>query len=63
VSLARRGIFGRNLAPHSLNSRSGPDSIIELHDGGGDRTATLAALPAIVRGIRHRHLRLIALTP
>jgi peptidoglycan/xylan/chitin deacetylase (PgdA/CDA1 family) len=40
-----------------------PGSIIELHDGGGDRTATLAALPAIVKGIRHRHLRLIALTP
>jgi peptidoglycan/xylan/chitin deacetylase (PgdA/CDA1 family) len=38
-----------------------PGSIVELHDGGGDRSATRAALPAIVRGIRHRHLRLVAL--
>jgi peptidoglycan/xylan/chitin deacetylase (PgdA/CDA1 family) len=34
-----------------------------LHDdGGGNRTATLAALPAIVRGIRQRGLQLVALT-
>jgi peptidoglycan/xylan/chitin deacetylase (PgdA/CDA1 family) len=39
-----------------------PGSIIELHDGGGDRTATIAALPAIIKGIRHRHLTLVALT-
>lgn len=38
-----------------------PGSIIELHDGGGDRGATVAALPAIVKGIRHRGLRLVAL--
>jgi peptidoglycan/xylan/chitin deacetylase (PgdA/CDA1 family) len=38
-------------------------SIVELHDGGGDRSATLAALPAIIRGIRARGLRLVALTP
>src|SRR2546427_11628712 len=39
-----------------------PGSIVILHDGGGDRSATLAALPAIVRGIRHRGLQLVALT-
>ena len=38
-----------------------PGSIVDLHDGGGDRSATLRALPAIVRGIRKRHLRLIAI--
>jgi len=38
-----------------------PGSIVELHDGGGDRSATVAALPAIVKGIRQRHLRLVAL--
>lgn len=38
-----------------------PGSIVELHDGGGDRSATIAALPAIVRGIRARHLRLVTL--
>jgi peptidoglycan-N-acetylglucosamine deacetylase len=40
-----------------------PGSIIDMHDGGGDRSATLAALPAIVRGIRARGLRLVTLTP
>ena len=33
-----------------------------LHDGGGNRNPTLTALPAIVRGIRHRGLQLVALT-
>ena len=40
-----------------------PGSIVILHDGGGDRSATIAALPAIVRGIRHRGLRLVAIAP
>jgi peptidoglycan/xylan/chitin deacetylase (PgdA/CDA1 family) len=38
-----------------------PGSIVDLHDGGGDRSATLAALPKIVRGIRARGLRLVVL--
>jgi peptidoglycan/xylan/chitin deacetylase (PgdA/CDA1 family) len=38
-----------------------PGSIVLLHDGGGDRSATVKALPGIVKGIRHRGLRLIAL--
>ncbi len=37
-----------------------PGAIVVLHDGGGDRSATLRALPAIVRGIRRRGLRLVA---
>jgi peptidoglycan/xylan/chitin deacetylase (PgdA/CDA1 family) len=40
-----------------------PGSIVELHDGGGDRSATLAALPAIVHGIRARGLRIVTLNP
>jgi peptidoglycan/xylan/chitin deacetylase (PgdA/CDA1 family) len=40
-----------------------PGSIVLLHDGGGDQSATVAALPGIIRGIRHRHLKLVALTP
>jgi peptidoglycan/xylan/chitin deacetylase (PgdA/CDA1 family)/sulfur carrier protein ThiS len=39
-----------------------PGSIVILHDGGGNRSATLAALPAIVRGIRQRGLQLVSLT-
>ena len=40
-----------------------PGSIVILHDGGGNRSATLAALPAIIRGIRRRHLHLVTLGP
>jgi peptidoglycan/xylan/chitin deacetylase (PgdA/CDA1 family) len=40
-----------------------PGSIVLLHDGGGDRSATVRALPAIVRGIRAKGLRLVAITP
>jgi peptidoglycan/xylan/chitin deacetylase (PgdA/CDA1 family) len=44
-------------------STVGPGSIIVLHDGGGDRTATVRALPAIIAGIRKRGLRFVALAP
>ncbi len=33
-----------------------PGAIILMHDAGGDRSQTLAALPAIVRGLRRRGL-------
>jgi peptidoglycan/xylan/chitin deacetylase (PgdA/CDA1 family) len=33
-----------------------PGAIILMHDGGGDRSRTVAALPAILRGLRRRHL-------
>jgi len=38
-----------------------PGSIVIMHDGGGNRAATVAALPAIITGIRARGLRLVAL--
>ena len=34
-----------------------PGAIILLHDAGGDRSQTVAALPRIIRGIRERNLR------
>jgi peptidoglycan-N-acetylglucosamine deacetylase len=34
-----------------------PGSIILMHDAGGDRAQTIAALPAIIRGLRRRGLR------
>lgn len=40
-----------------------PGSIVLLHDGGGDRSATVAALPAIIKGIRSRGLRLVRIAP
>jgi peptidoglycan/xylan/chitin deacetylase (PgdA/CDA1 family) len=36
-----------------------PGAIILLHDGGGNRAETVAALPAIIKGIRARGLRLV----
>jgi peptidoglycan/xylan/chitin deacetylase (PgdA/CDA1 family) len=39
-----------------------PGSIVLLHDGGGDQTATVKALPAIIKGIRKRHLAFVALS-
>jgi len=38
-----------------------PGAIVLLHDGGGDRSATAAALARIVKGIRRRGLELVAL--
>ena len=34
-----------------------PGSVVLFHDGGGDRSQTVAALPAILEGIRARGLR------
>jgi peptidoglycan/xylan/chitin deacetylase (PgdA/CDA1 family) len=36
-----------------------PGAIFLLHDGGGDRSQTVAALPAIIRGLRARGLELV----
>jgi len=40
-----------------------PGSIVILHDGGGDQSGTVAALPGIIKGIRHKRLRLVSLSP
>jgi peptidoglycan/xylan/chitin deacetylase (PgdA/CDA1 family) len=36
-----------------------PGAIVLMHDGGGDRTQTIAAIPKIVRGLRAKHYRLV----
>jgi peptidoglycan/xylan/chitin deacetylase (PgdA/CDA1 family) len=36
-----------------------PGAIVALHDGGGDRSQTLAAIPEIVQGLRARGYRLV----
>ena len=54
------GVTAKQVA-HRVLAKIGPGSIVELHDGGGNRSATFKALPAIVRGIRARHLRLVEL--
>jgi peptidoglycan/xylan/chitin deacetylase (PgdA/CDA1 family) len=50
------GEIVRNVLAHV---RAG--SIVELHDGGGDRSATVKALPRIIRGIRKMGYELVAL--
>jgi peptidoglycan/xylan/chitin deacetylase (PgdA/CDA1 family) len=36
-----------------------PGAIILLHDAGGERSETVAALPSIIRGLRRRHYKLV----
>jgi peptidoglycan/xylan/chitin deacetylase (PgdA/CDA1 family) len=33
-------------------SRARPGAVVLMHDGGGDRSATVAALPAIIKGLK-----------
>lgn len=39
-----------------------PGSIVLLHDGGGDRSQTVAALPQIIEGMLERGYRFVAVT-
>jgi peptidoglycan/xylan/chitin deacetylase (PgdA/CDA1 family) len=41
---------------HSALAGAHPGAIILMHDAGGDRSETIAALPAIVRGLRKKGL-------
>lgn len=36
-----------------------PGTIVELHDGGGNRSETVAALPAIITALRRRHYEFV----
>jgi peptidoglycan/xylan/chitin deacetylase (PgdA/CDA1 family) len=36
-----------------------PGAILLMHDGGGNREQTIAALPQIIRGLRARHLNIV----
>jgi peptidoglycan/xylan/chitin deacetylase (PgdA/CDA1 family) len=38
-----------------------PGAIILLHDAGGNRSQTVAALPEIIAGLRRRHYRLVTI--
>ena len=55
----QRGMTPRRIVRNVLAAVR-PGSIVLLHDGGGDRSATIAALPRIVKAIRRRGLRLVA---
>jgi len=42
---------------HRALAGAHPGAIILMHDGGGNRSETIAALPAIIRGLRRRGLQ------
>ena len=39
-----------------------PGSIVLMHDGGGDRSETLAALPRIIDNLKSRGFHLVTMT-
>jgi peptidoglycan-N-acetylglucosamine deacetylase len=48
------------IARHTLRSAT-PGGVVLLHDGGGDRSATVRALPAIIEGLIASNYRLVTL--
>lgn len=56
----RSGARPRAIAKSVLSSVR-PGSIVLLHDGGGDPSATIRALPRIIRGIRRMGLEPVAI--
>ena len=54
----RAGITPKRIVANVLSHvRAG--SIVILHDGGGDQSATAKALPKIIKGIRKKHLHIL----
>ncbi len=51
----------QTIAARVLSAASGRGLVIGIHDGGGDRSQTIAALPAIIDGLRARGYTLIKL--
>jgi peptidoglycan-N-acetylglucosamine deacetylase len=49
---------GRDAIVRRVLAGARPGAIVLLHDAGGDRSQTLAAVPEIVRGLRQRGYRL-----
>jgi peptidoglycan/xylan/chitin deacetylase (PgdA/CDA1 family) len=49
-----------NLPPCTPNKRLTCGNIILLHDGGGDRRATVQALPQIIQGIRAKGVQIVS---
>ncbi|MGH2719604.1 MAG: polysaccharide deacetylase family protein [Actinomycetota bacterium] len=46
---------------HAALSEAKPGGIIEMHDGGGDRSETVQALPAIIAGLRAQGYQFVPL--
>jgi peptidoglycan/xylan/chitin deacetylase (PgdA/CDA1 family) len=50
---------GAGAIVHRVLGQATPGAIVLLHDAGGPRAQTVAALPAIIDGLRRRHLTLV----
>jgi peptidoglycan/xylan/chitin deacetylase (PgdA/CDA1 family) len=56
----RRGTTSDQIVERVLQ-QARPGSIVLLHDGGGDRSATVEALPRIIDGLKRRRLAFVTL--
>lgn len=50
---------GTKAVVHNVLSAVKPGAIVLMHDAGGARTQTVAALPTIIRRLRKRHYKLV----
>ncbi len=55
-------IVARTIAQVEAGTTQRPAQIVLLHDSGGDRTQTVAALPGIIRGLRARGYELVGVS-
>ncbi|MCX4683408.1 polysaccharide deacetylase family protein [Kitasatospora purpeofusca] len=52
---------GAEVVAERVLSGVGPGSVVLMHDGGGDRSQTVAALPEVITGLRRRGYRIVGL--
>ncbi|WP_327064012.1 polysaccharide deacetylase family protein [Kitasatospora purpeofusca] len=52
---------GPGVVAERVLSGVGPGSVVLMHDGGGDRSQTVAALPEVITGLRRRGYRIVGL--
>jgi peptidoglycan-N-acetylglucosamine deacetylase len=52
---------GVNRIVYTAVSGAQPGAIVLMHDGGGDRSQTVAALPRIIRALQRKHYRLVTM--
>ena len=50
---------GTDAIVQTVLTQTKPGSIVLMHDGGGDRSQTLAALPQIIKGLRAKGFRFV----
>lgn len=52
---------GSDAIVNAVLSQVGNGDVILMHDGGGDRSQTVAALPRIIQGLQQRGLKLVTM--